>query len=601
MIVNTVPKNFKTNFILATGLFVGLFSLYVYTAAPTVFDGDSGELATVIHTLGLAHPTGFPIYIIIGKLVSSFGSDPARTLNLLSSFFIVFSAVFLFFIFLNLKINRFASFFSAIVFALGKSLWYHGGIVAVYPMSVFFITLLLLIFVKWKQEFKTRYIYVYALVWGLSMGTHSVMLSLIIPLTVMLWDTRKQLKVTSHLKLIGILLLAALQYLYIPFAYTRNQIVTFGSIKDFTEFLHYITQRDYAFKIGVRGLSDIPLFLGQVITTLSNEFGLVFFLLGILGLIVLFKKDLKLSIILAGLFTANMVMLFFYGAKPDLELLYRYLYLDYVVLAICIAFGVYWIYEKLTQKQQYKILFYIALLLGMVFIFQDNFKYNNRHNNYVVSDFAHNILMTPDQNSIVISEGDAVSGPLWYLQSIGQRPDVVLVDANALTLDWYVESMHKRYPNIIDFELTKLYGTDRDSHKNKRLMAFINKNISKHSIYFASGLSDPIVKEFEPLPAGVLYKIYPKGSVGIEMGLRETDEKWNSYSVRGVRRSEYYSPQTNDIVRFYSIILSNTGALNFINNRPDIALNYLEKAVSIDPTYSQATKNLDAIKKLLNK
>lgn len=594
-------RDSKINGILGGILFISLIALYVYTAAPTVFDGDSGELATVIHTLGLAHPTGFPIYILLGKLVTLIGGDPARTLNLLSSFFIVSSAVFLFFIFSSLRINRLVSFLSAIVFALGRSLWYHGGIVAVYPMGVFFITLLLLLFVRWQQEHKTKYIYLYAFIWGLSLGTHSVMLILVIPLLFMLYKGRTQFRgFLSYLKLIGIFLLTSFQYIYLPLAYARNQIVTFGSIKDFGGFFHYITQRDYAFKIGVRGFSDILPFIDHVIGALSTEFGLLFFLIGILGFVFLFKKNLQLFVILVGLFLGNMLMLFFYGGEADLELLYRYLYLDYVVLTICIASGGYWVYEKLAKTPNSRIFIYIVFSLGIMFTFQTNFQYDDRHNNYVGYDFARNVLMTPVEKSIVISEGDAVSGPLWYLQSMGQRPDIILVDANALTLDWYVENMHKRYPDIVDLDLTKLYGTDRDSHKNKRLLAFINKNISSHSIYLAIGAGDPILKIYDLFPVGVVYKVFAKGGMNIEVALAESDKQWKSYTMRGVQKNQYYSPQTNDIIRFYSIMLSNLSAFHYMNHHSDSALTYMEKAVAIDPSYRVAVKNLEVIKKSLN-
>ena len=38
------------------------------TAAPTVLPGDSGEFQFAAPLLGLAHPTGYPLYLILGKL-----------------------------------------------------------------------------------------------------------------------------------------------------------------------------------------------------------------------------------------------------------------------------------------------------------------------------------------------------------------------------------------------------------------------------------------------------------------------------------------------------------------------------------------------------
>ncbi|NUQ01549.1 MAG: DUF2723 domain-containing protein, partial [Armatimonadetes bacterium] len=45
--------------------------LYLATAAPTVtFGGDCGELAAAAWSLGIAHPTGYPLYLMLGKLLT---------------------------------------------------------------------------------------------------------------------------------------------------------------------------------------------------------------------------------------------------------------------------------------------------------------------------------------------------------------------------------------------------------------------------------------------------------------------------------------------------------------------------------------------------
>src|SRR5262249_36505116 len=45
-----------------------LFVLYALGACPTIYVGDSGELVTAVHLLGIPHPTGYPLYVLLGKL-----------------------------------------------------------------------------------------------------------------------------------------------------------------------------------------------------------------------------------------------------------------------------------------------------------------------------------------------------------------------------------------------------------------------------------------------------------------------------------------------------------------------------------------------------
>jgi len=52
----------KKYYYLFTGLVV--FIVYIFTLAPSVVQIDSGELAAVQATLGIAHPTGYPLFTI---------------------------------------------------------------------------------------------------------------------------------------------------------------------------------------------------------------------------------------------------------------------------------------------------------------------------------------------------------------------------------------------------------------------------------------------------------------------------------------------------------------------------------------------------------
>ena len=59
-------KYIKKYYAFLTGLLV--FIIYLFTLAPSVVEIDSGELATVQAKLGIAHPTGYPLFTLIGHL-----------------------------------------------------------------------------------------------------------------------------------------------------------------------------------------------------------------------------------------------------------------------------------------------------------------------------------------------------------------------------------------------------------------------------------------------------------------------------------------------------------------------------------------------------
>lgn len=84
--------------LVAVVLAVGLGAVYLRTLAPGPTWGDGLEFATVVHVLGIPHPTGYPLYVMLGKLwelAIPIGSVALR-LNLLSALLGVLAALLLF-------------------------------------------------------------------------------------------------------------------------------------------------------------------------------------------------------------------------------------------------------------------------------------------------------------------------------------------------------------------------------------------------------------------------------------------------------------------------------------------------------------------------
>src|SRR2546423_3893330 len=70
----------RVRLICAAFVFVAAMTLYISTLAPTVTLVDSGELILAAHSLGVAHPPGFPLWVMLAHLVSlvPFGTVASR-------------------------------------------------------------------------------------------------------------------------------------------------------------------------------------------------------------------------------------------------------------------------------------------------------------------------------------------------------------------------------------------------------------------------------------------------------------------------------------------------------------------------------------------
>ncbi|MGD9015420.1 MAG: DUF2723 domain-containing protein, partial [Candidatus Omnitrophota bacterium] len=171
---------------LLTGiLFLLSFVVYIKTLCPTVYEGDSGEILAAIATLGIAHPTGFPLYMLLGKLFTIIIplGDIAYRVNILSAFFASLSVGIIYLTLKTLLGNRPVCLGAALAFAFSATLWSHATAARVYTLAGFFITLLIWTIFLWSMKQKDKYLFIFAVILGLALGTHAMVI-LVIPVAI---------------------------------------------------------------------------------------------------------------------------------------------------------------------------------------------------------------------------------------------------------------------------------------------------------------------------------------------------------------------------------------------------------------------------------
>ena len=91
-------KNKKLNLLFAFSSFLISFVVYLLTMADTVPYWDSGEFIATSYILGVPHPPGSPLYLIIGRVFSMlpFNPDIAFRINLISPIVSALAIMFLY-------------------------------------------------------------------------------------------------------------------------------------------------------------------------------------------------------------------------------------------------------------------------------------------------------------------------------------------------------------------------------------------------------------------------------------------------------------------------------------------------------------------------
>ncbi len=121
---------------------------------------------------------------------------------------------------------------------------------------------------------------------------------------------------------------------------------------------------------------------------------------------------------------------------------------SFYAFAIWIGLGVMGIIETIPEKMRNK---YLAIAVSVVLLLlvpgimaQQNWDDHDRSGRYTARDFAYNYLVTCEPNSIIFTNGDNDTFPLWYAQEVeGVGTDIRVVNLSYLAADWYIEQMSR--------------------------------------------------------------------------------------------------------------------------------------------------------------
>jgi len=296
----------KAGTLFAIALGGAFFLLYLLTAAPSIVElyDDSLEFQLVGPTFGIAHPTGYPLYTLLGGIWSRVlfpVGNWAWRMNLFSAAAAAATVALLFLLTQEVvkqtRPNKQPSpqslspgLFAALAFGLSPIWWSQSTIAEVYALHNLLVVLALLLAVRLVNRRSilpqaTRRVTLLALILGLGLAHHRTIVLLGPGLLLLLWGNGWLWRPSRHWLRWGSALLAPLLlYLYIPLRATMGVQDLNGSyVNSWAGFWHHILAQGYAGFFAENSLTR-ALSTTEWLHLWLEQYGIVGLLLGALGL-----------------------------------------------------------------------------------------------------------------------------------------------------------------------------------------------------------------------------------------------------------------------------------------------------------------------------
>src|SRR6266480_2143386 len=504
--VGTISSSRAELFCAGTVFFAALL-LYSWTLAPTVTLTDSGELIVVAQGVGVAHPPGFPLWVILAHLASlvPLGNIAVR-INFSSAVFAALAPAMLTLVVAELMIaipylltrkkrsaqrNKKAedspiaqllicapALGAGLLMAFSRTLWAYATIAEVYTLNALLILIILFLMLRWRRyiladRLNTRpairphdkWLYGAALVFGLALGIHHVTVGLMFSaIAVLVYRTQGLRFFTSrrlvYAALISIGALVAV-YAYLPFAASRSPVINWGTPRSLQEIWWHITGRQYrvffSFSPNIMGGQFI-----EFCRMLLREFGVTWLplplVLAFIGFVHAFKRDRATFWFLLFIVISDLAYALSYEIAEDKD---AYYLPTFIAVAIASGFGLRSLIQLTVVKSMPLAKSYsvaaTAVLLTLATALAGNGPFNNRRRYFIAHDYVENLLSTIEPNGLLLTQDWQVVSPMFYAQEAEQRRrDAKIVDVNLLRRSWYFDYLRHAYPDLIERSREKI-------------------------------------------------------------------------------------------------------------------------------------------------
>jgi len=622
------------------------FIIYLFTLSPSVVQIDSGELAAVQITLGIAHPTGYPLYTILGYLFSLVPLPFTKIyqMNLLAA---IYCAVAVGFFVQSVKLTLdnldkfnlsnsvqlkkvkkrsqkekenvvsdkkdkkeipeivkiFTSAFSGFILAFSKTFWFQSTSVEVYSLHLLLICTIIFVLLKAylqnniPKKFYSDYWFILAIVLALGFSNHMTTL-LILPAIAYLFFSRFGFNKSSIKKIflmIAIFLpIFLVLYSYLPIRASQQPIINWGNPIDMERILRHISGKQYQVWL-FSSMEAAKKQFGYFFASLTDEFNIALIPI-IIGFLFSHSFSKKIFTFLLILFASTVL----YSINYDIIDIDSYFLLAHIALAFFSAFGIVKLYSLLKLTNHNKMVLVVVSLIFIIAFASINFKKVDQSSTKIFEDYTKSLLNSMNKRSIVLSyQWDFFISASYYFQNVESfRKDVIVVDKELLRRSWYYNQLKRIHPDLLSgienevkmfldalkpFERSENYNTQLlESLYRQIITKLVTTNVDKYSIYIAPELVDNEMQKGEFTLPPDYYLVPDLFLFKVVRTKEYVPAQEPSFNIQIPERRNYY---VNFIEEKIGLMLARRTIYEMQNNKSERAKVYINKIKSDLPEY----------------
>jgi hypothetical protein len=530
------------------------FCIYLTTMCHSVGFTDSGELATVICTLGIAHPTGYPLFTLLGKcwMMIPIPLEEILRLNIFASL-LTAAAVDVFFkttlvlhrstlVFQlrkqkrkDLNDHRFilASAIASLVLAFSKTFWSQSTAIEVYPLHLVLVLLSLLFFIGGLEEqlgqllILSRKLILFAFVLGLSFSNHMTTVLLapgFLWLFFRVFGFGKE-SFRRILKISPFFLLGLSIYIYLFIRSSEDPLLDWGHPATLERFFWHVSGKQFRVWM-FSGWSVVQKQLNYFIDNFTSEFHHVVISCVVFGIFAMLRRSRREFIFLILLFFTTIV----YAVNYDIFDISSYFLLSYIIIGLIAVQGIDYFFEWISDKKKWMRVMMTAVLIAFPVIqIANNWNRVDETKNILPQQFVQNAFSCIEPHAVVIaSQWDYFISPALYYQFIrNERRDITVVDKSLLqNRSWYFIQLQRQCPELMDrirpstnLFLEELYKFEHNvpfnlniiqSRWQNVLSEIVEKSLPDRPVYIDVRIDKEFPSSYCRTPAGLFLRLTNK-------------------------------------------------------------------------------------------